>query len=158
MSFPFFPPHGVSSIFPLHSDGVQRGLVATILGRFETRGFQIVGMKMLTPSKELASAHYGEHEGKPFFGGLVDFLSSGPVVGVVLQGKGVVAAARTMLGATKPLESAPGTIRGDFAIDMGRNVMHASDSVDSATREIGLWFKKEEVVSWTSCAAGSLLE
>ncbi|KAK1870279.1 hypothetical protein I4F81_012741 [Pyropia yezoensis] len=139
-------------------DGVQRGLVAAILGRFETRGFQIVGMKMLTPTKELASSHYGEHEGKPFFGGLVDFLSSGPVVGVVLQGKGVVAAARMMLGATKPLESAPGTIRGDFAIDMGRNVMHASDSVDSATREIGLWFKKEEVVSWTSCAAGSLLE
>ncbi|GAB0490572.1 hypothetical protein MMPV_001809 [Pyropia vietnamensis] len=139
-------------------DGVQRGLVAPILGRFEARGFQIVGMKMLTPTKELASAHYGEHEGKPFFGGLVDFLSSGPVVGVVLQGKGVVAAARKMLGATKPLESAPGTIRGDYAIDMGRNVMHASDSVDSATREIGLWFKKEEVVSWTSCAAGSLLE
>jgi len=147
--------------FPLvsfHRDGVQRGLVTPILGRFEARGFQIVGMKMLTPSKELASQHYAEHEGKPFFGGLVDFLSSGPVVGVVLQGKGVVAAARKMLGATKPLESAPGTIRGDYAIDMGRNVMHASDAVDSATREISLWFKKEEVFQWKSCAAGSLME
>eukprot|EP00168_Porphyra_purpurea_P018605 TRINITY_DN700_c0_g1_i3.p4 TRINITY_DN700_c0_g1~~TRINITY_DN700_c0_g1_i3.p4 ORF type:complete len:102 (+),score=32.11 TRINITY_DN700_c0_g1_i3:404-709(+) len=100
----------------------------------------------------------GSTRASPSLAAWSTFCPRAPVVGVVLQGKGVVAAARKMLGATKPLESAPGTIRGDYAIDMGRNVMHASDAVDSATREIGLWFKKEEVVEWKSCTAGSLME
>ena len=105
-------------------DGVQRGLIAEILGRFETKGFKLVGLKQLTPSKELAEKHYGVHKDRPFFSGLVDFITSGPVVAMVWEGEGVIASARKLIGATKPLEAEPGTIRGDLAVNIGRNVIH----------------------------------
>jgi nucleoside-diphosphate kinase len=132
----------------LKPDAVQRGLVGEIISRFEKKGYKLVALKMLTPSKTLAENHYAEHKGKPFFDGLVSFLTSGPVVGMVWEGKGVVATSRLMIGATNPLTSAPGTIRGDYAIDVGRNIVHGSDSVESAKREISLWFSTEEVGNW----------
>ena len=110
-------------------DGVQRGLIAEILGRFETKGFKLVGLKQLTPSKELAEKHYGVHKDRPFFSGLVDFITSGPVIAMVWEGEGVIGSARKLIGATKPLEAEPGTIRGDLAVNIGRNVIHGSDAV-----------------------------
>ena len=130
-------------------DGVQRGLVAEILGRFEHKGFKLVGLKLLTPSQALAEQHYGVHRERPFFGGLVEFITSGPVVAMVWEGEGVITSARTLIGATKPLEAAPGTIRGDLAVDIGRNVVHGSDGPDTAQFEIGLWFQPEELSNWT---------
>ena len=130
-------------------DGVQRGLVGEILGRFERKGFKLVGLKQLTPSRELAESHYGVHSERPFFAGLVNFITSGPVVAMVWEGNGVIAAARLMIGATKPLEAAPGTIRGDLGVDIGRNVIHGSDAPETATFEIGLWFEPSELSDWT---------
>ena len=129
-------------------DGVQRGLVAEIIGRFETKGFKLVGLKQLKPSKELAEKHYGVHRERPFFSGLVNFITSGPVVAMVWEGEGVIASARKLIGATKPLEAEPGTIRGDLAINIGRNVIHGSDGFDTASFEINLWFRDEELVEW----------
>ena len=129
-------------------DGVQRGLIAEILGRFETKGFKLVGLKQLTPSKELAEKHYGVHKDRPFFSGLVDFITSGPVVAMVWEGEGVIASARKLIGATKPLEAEPGTIRGDLAVNIGRNVSHGSDGSDTAVFEINLWFQANELVDW----------
>jgi len=129
-------------------DGVQRGLIAEILGRFETKGFKLVGLKQLTPSKALAEKHYGVHKDRPFFSGLVDFITSGPVVAMVWEGEGVIASARKLIGATKPLEAEPGTIRGDLAVNIGRNVIHGSDGSDTASFEINLWFQDEELVEW----------
>ena len=126
-------------------DGVQRGLVAPIISRFENRGYKLVALKMAEPSEELLRQHYEDLQEKPFFAGLLKYMRSGPVVATVWEGKDVVKTGRTILGATNPLASAPGTIRGDFAIDVGRNVCHGSDSVESAKREIALWFKPEEV-------------
>jgi nucleoside-diphosphate kinase len=130
-------------------DGVQRKLVGEILGRFEAKGFTLVGLKLMTVSRELAEQHYGEHKDKPFFGGLVDFITSGPVVAMVWEGKGVVASARKMIGVTNPLNSEPGTIRGDFGVDIGRNIIHGSDAPETAVREIGLWFTPAELSTWT---------
>ena len=129
-------------------DGVQRNLVGEIVARFERKGFKIVGLKMIQMDRDLAERHYGEHKGKPFFEGLVEYITSGPVVAMALQGKGVVAAVRGINGATNPANAAPGTIRGDFAVDVGRNVVHASDSVESAEREIGLYFSDNEILSY----------
>lgn len=129
-------------------DGVQRALVGQIISRFEAKGFTLVGLKLMKVSQELAEEHYGEHKEKSFFPGLVEFITSGPLVAMVWEGKGVVASARKMIGATKPLESEPGTIRGDFGIDVGRNIIHGSDAVKTAEREIKLWFKEEELVGW----------
>ncbi|MGF1457712.1 MAG: nucleoside-diphosphate kinase [Leptolyngbyaceae cyanobacterium] len=139
-------------------DGVQRGLIGEVIGRFESKGFTLVGMKLMQVSKELAKQHYGEHEGKPFFAGLVDFITSGPVVAMVWEGESVVAAARKMIGATKPIESAPGTIRGDFGITVGRNLIHGSDAVETANQEIALWFQDGELASWESTAKAWLYE
>lgn len=130
-------------------DAVQRGLVADIIGRWERKGYQLVALKMITPSKELAEEHYGEHKERPFFGGLVSFITSGPVVAMVWQGQGVVATSRQMIGVTNPLQSAPGTVRGDLAVVTGRNIIHGSDAVESAKREIALWFKDDEINTWT---------
>ena len=130
-------------------DGVQRGLISEILGRFETKGFKLVGLKQLTPSNELAEKHYGVHKDRPFFSGLVDFITSGPVVAMVWEGDGVIASARKLIGATKPLEAEPGTIRGDLAVNIGRNVIHGSDGSDTAAFEIDLWFQENELVDWT---------
>ncbi len=129
-------------------DGVQRGLVGEILRRFERKGFKLIGLKQLTPTRELAEEHYGVHRERPFFKGLVDFITSGPVVAMVFEGDGVIVSARKLIGATKPLEAEPGTIRGDLAINIGRNVIHGSDGPDTACFEIGLWFNSSELVTW----------
>jgi len=129
-------------------DGVQRGLVGEIIGRFERKGFKLVGLKQLVPSSALAEQHYGVHKDRPFFPGLVEFITSGPVVGMVWEGDGVIASARKLIGATKPLESEPGTIRGDLAINIGRNVIHGSDAVETAESEIALWFDASELCEW----------
>ena len=129
-------------------DGVQRGYVAEIIGRFERKGFKLVGLKQLIPSKDLAQNHYGVHKERPFFGDVVDFISSGPVVAMVWEGDGVILSARKLIGATKPLEAEPGTIRGDLAIDIGRNIIHGSDGEDTAKFEIDLWFDAKELCEW----------
>ena len=129
-------------------DGVQRGLISEIIGRFEKKGFKLVGLKQLIPSKELAQKHYGVHKEKPFFNDLVDFISSGPVVAMVWEGEGVILNARKIIGATKPLEADPGTIRGDLAINIGRNIIHGSDGADTADFEINLWFSNDEINTW----------
>ena len=129
-------------------DGVQRGYVAEIIGRFEKKGFTLVGLKQLIPSKDLAKNHYGVHRERPFFGDLVDFISSGPVISMVWEGEGVILSARKLIGATKPLEAEPGTIRGDLAIDIGRNIIHGSDGEETAKFEIDLWFNEKELCDW----------
>lgn len=129
-------------------DGVQRGLVGDIIRRFETKGFTLVGMKLLAVSRELAEKHYAVHNGKPFFSGLVEFITSGPVVAMVWEGEGVVASARTLIGATNPLTAEPGTIRGDYGITIGRNLIHGSDAVETAQTEISLWFSDDELSGW----------
>lgn len=129
-------------------DGVQRNLAGEIITRFEKKGFKIVGLKLLQLTREIAEKHYAEHVGKGFFEGLVSYITSGPVVAMVLEGKDVVSAVRTMNGATNPANAAPGTVRGDFAIEVGRNIVHASDSVESAEREIAIYFTPQEVVNY----------
>ena len=129
-------------------DGVQRGLVGDIVARFERRGLKIAAMKMLLVSEDLAKKHYEEHAAKPFFPNLVSFIRSGPAVAMVVEGKDVVPIVRSMVGATNPKNSNPGTIRGDFAVDMGRNVIHASDSPESAKREISLYFNNSEIATY----------
>eukprot|EP01036_Dinobryon_divergens_P023810 gene23810-32199_t len=123
-------------------DGVQRGVVGDIIGRFEAKGYLLKGLKLVTPDQDTLQEHYKDLREKSFFPKLIKYMSSGPVVAMVWEGKNAVKTGRVMLGATNPLESAPGTIRGDFAIDVGRNICHGSDSVDSADREIALWFKE----------------
>ncbi len=130
-------------------DGVQRNLVGSIVHRFEEKGFKLVGSKLMQISNELAETHYGEHKERPFFGELVDFITSGPVFAMVWEGEGVITTARTMMGATNPQEAAPGTIRGDHGVTVGKNIIHGSDSTESAEREINLFFKEEELVSYT---------
>ena len=121
-------------------DGVQRGLVGEIISRFEKKGFKLAALKLYTPPRAQLEEHYSDLSSKPFFGGLVEYMLSGPVCCMVWEGMGAVKTGRVMLGATKPSDSAPGTIRGDFAIDVGRNICHGSDSVESAQKEIALWF------------------
>ncbi|AFZ28978.1 nucleoside diphosphate kinase [Gloeocapsa sp. PCC 7428] len=139
-------------------DGVQRGLVGEIISRFEVKGFTLVGLKFMQVSRELAEQHYGVHREKPFFAGLVEFITSGPVVAMVWEGDGVIAAARKMIGATNPLNAEPGTIRGDFGVDIGRNIIHGSDAPETATQEVSLWFKDEELVSWQSSLSSWIRE
>jgi nucleoside-diphosphate kinase len=122
-------------------DGVRRGLVGEIVSRLEKKGFKIVNLQMMTASKALVEEHYGEHKGKPFFDGLVSFLSGGPVVAMCVEGENVIAEWRRMMGATRPWESAPGTIRFEYATTVDENVAHGSDSAESAARELGIWFK-----------------
>lgn len=129
-------------------DGVQRKLVGEIIRRFETKGFTLVGLKFMNVSRELAEQHYGVHKERPFFGSLVEFITSGPVVAMVWEGDGVIAGARKVIGATNPLSAEPGTIRGDFGANIGRNLIHGSDAPETAQSEISLWFKDEELVSW----------
>ena len=129
-------------------DGFQRGLVGEIIGRFERKGFKLVGLKLAAPGKEHFEKHYADLSSKPFFPGLVAYASSGPVVAMVWEGHNVVLTGRKMLGATRPDASEPGTIRGDLAIDVGRNVIHGSDSVDSANKEIDLWFGHDNLTTW----------
>ena len=132
----------------LKPDALQRGLVGELITRLEARGLKIVAMKLMQMSQALARRHYEAHVGKPFFPGLVEFITSGPLVAIVLEGKNAVAVVRTTMGATDPAKSSPGTIRGDLAIDMGRNLIHGSDSPEAAQREIALFFKESEVVDY----------
>ncbi|KAI9812677.1 MAG: nucleoside diphosphate kinase [Phylliscum demangeonii] len=129
-------------------DGVQRGLIGPIISRFEQRGFKLVAIKVVTPSKEHLEKHYEDLSEKPFFPGLIQYMLKGPICAMVWEGRDAVKTGRTLLGATNPLASAPGTIRGDYAIDVGRNVCHGSDAVESAKKEIALWFKESDFVSW----------
>ncbi len=127
-------------------DGVQKGLVGEIISRFEKKGLKIVALKIMKITPELAEKHYSEHKGKPFFADLVNFITSGPVAAMVLEGENVISTVRAMMGATNPQDAAPGTIRGDFALTIDENIIHGSDSPESAMREIGLFFKEEEIV------------
>ena len=121
-------------------DGVRRGLIGEIVGRLERKGLTIVALELRTLSRETASQHYGEHEGKPFFGELVDFITGGPLVAIVAEGHRAVEAVRGLMGVTDPVASAPGSIRGDFALEIGQNLVHGSDSPESAAREVALFF------------------
>lgn len=140
-------------------DGVQRALVGQIINRFERKGFTLKALKMFTPSKQLAEEHYKDLSSKPFFGKLVDYIVSGPVIAMVWEGDGVVKSARRLIGATNPLEAEAGTIRGDFAIQTGRNVVHGSDSPENGIREAKLWFGDDDsMVSWQPSLAAWLVE
>ncbi|XP_020783798.1 nucleoside diphosphate kinase B-like [Boleophthalmus pectinirostris] len=150
--------HEERTFIAVKPDGVQRGLIGEIIKRFEQKGFKLVGLKMLQASQELLHKHYADLSSRGFFPSLIAYMSSGPVVAMVWEGKGVVATGRVMLGATNPADSAPGTIRGDYCIHVGKNVIHGSDSVDSAKQEISLWFTPEELVTYQSCAFNWLYE
>ena len=128
-------------------DGASRGLVGEILARFERKGFRIVGMKLVQVSQELAKTHYAEHKEKPFYGRLVDFITSGPAVVVALEGREATEVVRGLVGPTSGLKAPPGTIRGDYALSMQNNLIHASDSPESAERELALWFSEDELVA-----------
>lgn len=129
-------------------DGVQRNVIGEIVSRFEKKGFQLVGAKLMSIPTELAEEHYGEHKERPFFGELVGFITSSPVFAMVWQGENVIATARQMMGSTNPKDAVAGTIRGDFGLTVGKNIIHGSDSPESAVREIGLFFKEEELVEY----------
>jgi len=133
----------------LKPDAVQRGLVGQIVGRFERRGLKLVGMKMLRVTRSLGETYYAEHKGKPFFDSLIVYITAGPVVAMVLEGDGAVSAVRKMMGKTNSAEAEPGTIRGDLALTIGRNVIHGSDSTESAKREIPLFFRADEIHAYT---------
>lgn len=136
---------GVERTFLLvKPQAVERGLVGEVVCRVEARGFRLRAIKLLTVSTELAQAHYDEHRGKPFFGELIENITAGPVVAMVLEGESAVTVVRAMIGATNPVDAAPGTIRGDLALDMSHNVVHGSDSPESAEREVGLYFTDAE--------------
>ena len=129
-------------------DGVQRGLIGTVIGRIENKGLKIAGLKLIHVSDELAKEHYGEHVDRPFFGDLVSFITSSPIVALAIEGDNAVAVMRTLMGGTNPQEAAPGTIRGDFGMTIGMNLVHGSDSPESAERELNLFFQKEEVLDY----------
>ena len=132
----------------LKPDAVQRGLVGGLISRLEAKGLKLAAMKLIAVDRELANRHYAEHVGKPFFDGLVDFITSSPVVAIVAEGDNAVEAVRRLMGATNPLEAAPGTIRGDLAMTIGMNLVHGSDSLESASREIDLFFQPNEILSY----------
>ncbi len=129
-------------------DGVQRLLTGRILARYEDRGLKLVGLKLIQVSRELAERHYAVHREKPFFGGLVDFITSAPLVAAVLEGPNAIAVVRAMNGATRPHEAAPGSIRGDFALETAQNLVHASDSPENAAAEVALWFEPAELLDY----------
>jgi nucleoside-diphosphate kinase len=137
---------------------VQRGLIGNVIERFERRGLKIVGLKMIQVSRELAEQHYAEHRGKPFFEGLVGFITSSPVVVGVLEGPSAIDVVRATVGATNPATSAPGTIRADFGLTIGRNLIHASDGGDAAQREVSLFFSADELVNYERSIDGWLIE
>jgi nucleoside-diphosphate kinase len=130
-------------------DGVQRALIGEVISRLERRGLRMVAAKFMAVSKELAETHYGIHKGKPFYDGLISYITSAPVMAMVWEGPQAVAAVRQTMGATKPVEAAPGTLRHDFALEVGRNLTHASDTVENGAKEVALWFKQEDLVDWS---------
>jgi nucleoside-diphosphate kinase len=129
-------------------DGVQRGLIGEVISRLERRGLRLVAAKFVQVSQELAETHYAIHKGKPFYDGLIRYITSAPVMAMVWEGPNAVAAVRQTMGATRPTEAAPGSVRHDFALEVGRNLTHASDSVDNGLQEVALWFKPDELVAW----------
>lgn len=129
-------------------DGVQRGLIGEVTARLEKRGLKLVGAKFMQVSRSLAEQHYAIHKGKPFYEGLVSYIISAPVMAMVWEGPSAVAAVRQTMGATRPTEAAPGTVRHDFALTIGRNLTHASDSPENGEKEVSLWFKTDELVAW----------
>jgi nucleoside-diphosphate kinase len=137
------------TLFLVKPDGVQRALVGEILKRVESRGLKIVALKLMRVTPEIAERHYGEHKGKPFYQGLVDFITSSPIVAAVLEGPNAVEAVRATNGLTNPLKAAPGTVRADLGLDTGRNLVHASDSPENAAREIAIFFRSDEILDWT---------
>ncbi|XP_066358723.1 uncharacterized protein [Miscanthus floridulus] len=146
------------SYIMIKPDGVQRGLVGEIISRFEKKGFLLKGLKLFQCPKDLAQEHYKDLKDRPFFPKLIDYITSGPVVCMAWEGDGVVASARKLIGATNPLQAEPGTIRGDLAVQTGRNVVHGSDSPDNGKREIALWFKEGELCQWESVQTPWLTE
>jgi nucleoside-diphosphate kinase len=139
-------------------DAVQRGLVGEIITRLERRGLKLVGMKFMKISEALARRHYGVHEGKPFFAGLIAYITSAPVVVMVWEGNSAIDVVRRTMGVTRPAEAVPGTIRGDFAVEVGRNLVHGSDGTETAANEIALFFKRDELVSWERCTDPWIME
>ena len=129
-------------------DGVQRGLIGEVIGRLERRGLRLVAAKFIQVSQELAETHYAVHKGKPFYDGLIKYITSAPVMAMAWEGPNAVAAIRQTMGATRPTEAAPGSIRHDFALEVGRNLTHASDSVENGEKEVALWFSAIELVDW----------
>jgi nucleoside-diphosphate kinase len=129
-------------------DGVQRGLIGEVVSRLERRGLRLVAAKFIQVSNELAETHYAIHKGKPFYAGLIQYITSAPVMAMVWEGPNAVTAVRQTMGATRPTEAAPGSLRHDFALEIGRNLTHASDTAENAEKEVALWFKKEELVDW----------
>jgi len=146
------------SFIMIKPDGLQRGLTGEIMKRLEQKGFTLVAMKMMEVSRELAEKHYEVHRDKSFFNNLVEFITSAPVIAMVWEGEGVVTAARKLIGATDPLNADPGTIRGDYGISIGRNLIHASDAVETAQREIALWFEQSELISWETALQNWIYE
>jgi nucleoside-diphosphate kinase len=129
-------------------DGVQRGLIGEIIGRLERRGLRLVAARFIQVSQELAETHYAIHKGKPFYDGLIKYITSAPVMAMVWDGPNAVAAVRQTMGATRPIEAAPGTIRHDFALEVGRNLTHASDTIENGEKEVALWFLPAELLDW----------
>ena len=139
-------------------DGVQRGLIGPIVERFERRGLKLVGMKFMQMSRELAERHYAIHQGKPFYDSLVNYITSGPIVAMAWEGKEAIAVARSTVGATNPVAAAPGTIRGDFGVEIGRNLVHGSDSPENGEQEVALFFNPAELVEWSRDVEGWIVE
>ncbi|MBU2054734.1 MAG: nucleoside-diphosphate kinase [Proteobacteria bacterium] len=137
------------SLVLVKPDGVQRSLVGEVISRLERRGLRLAGAKFMQVGKALAEEHYAIHKGKPFYDGLIAYITSAPVMAMVWEGPGAVAAIRQTMGATRPLEAAPGSIRHDYALEVGRNLTHASDSPENGEKEVALWFRREELVSWS---------
>lgn len=146
------------SLIILKPDAVQRGLIGPILGRLEQRGLKLAGMKLMQIDDSLARRHYAVHEGKPFFPGLIEYITSGPVVVIAAVGKNVIQVVRNTVGATNPAQAAPGTIRGDYALEVGRNLIHASDSPENGESEIALFFDDDELVSFDRSTDGWIYE
>lgn len=136
------------SLVLVKPDAVQRGLIGEVIVRLERRGLRLVAAKFIQVSKELAETHYAIHKGKPFYEGLISYITSAPVMAMVWEGPNAVAAIRQTMGSTRPTEAAPGSVRHDFALEVGRNLTHASDTVENGAQEVALWFKREELVDW----------
>jgi nucleoside-diphosphate kinase len=136
------------SLVLVKPDGVQRGLIGEVIVRLERRGLRMAAAKFLQVSQELAKTHYAIHKGKPFYDGLIQYITSAPVMAMVWEGPNAIAAIRQTMGATRPTEAAPGSLRHDFALEVGRNLTHASDSVENGEKEVALWFKSAELVDW----------
>lgn len=137
------------SLVLVKPDGVQRALIGEVISRLERRGLRLVAAKFMQVSRELADTHYAVHNGKPFYDGLISYITSAPVMAMAWEGPNAVAAIRQTMGATRPTEAAPGSLRHDFALEVGRNLTHASDTVENGANEVNLWFRQEELVNWT---------